>query len=252
MSIGIVLGTGLNRIAEIIDEPVFIRYDEVPGLPVSNVEGHVGRFVIGKIGNTDVVCMQGRVHLYEGYTAEEVVKPIDYMISNYGIEELILTNASGGINESYNIGDVILLTDHISTYIGAPFTSEQLYFMTGVRFPDMTEVYDKRIRDEIKRIALDEGLNIKEGVYLQVKGPCYETPAEIRAYKAFGADLIGMSTVVEAIYAKARGLRVCGLSCITNMAAGLNDEELTHEAFVSMADKVGQSISEVIIKYINH
>ncbi len=252
MSIGVVLGTGLNKIAEMIENPRYISYDEVSGLPVSHVEGHIGRYVIGTIGDKDVVCMQGRVHMYEGYSAEEVVKPVEYMIDEFGIDTLFLTNASGGINPSYKPGDIVVIEDHISSFIGAPFTSEQLYFMTGTRFPDMTEVYDSNIREEIVKIAEEEGVALKEGIYIQVKGPCYETPAEIRGYRVLGADMIGMSTVVEAIYAKARDVKVCGISCITNMAAGMNADLLTHEDVITTADVMGEKISNLILKYIKH
>ena len=227
----IVLGSGLGDFANEIKAEIIIEYSELPDFPVSTVEGHNGRFILGYLGKSSVIAMQGRVHYYEGYSMEDVVMPIRLM-SMLGAKNLFLTNAAGGIN--YDAGTLMLITDHISSFVPSPLRGKNIDEL-GTRFPDMSEVYDRELRKLALSVANDEGVELKEGVYLQVSGPNYETPAEIRMYKLLGADAVGMSTAVEAMAARHSGMRVCAISCITNKAAGLSENKLSHEEVKSAA-----------------
>ena len=204
-----------------------IEYSDIKDFPLSTVPGHAGRFIFGYVGEVPVVCMKGRIHYYEGYPISDVVLPTRLM-KMMGIKILFLTNASGGISSDFKAGDFMLITDHISSFAPNPLVGENIDEL-GTRFPDMSGVYDKDLQDIIKQAAKDNNIAIKEGVYLQTTGPSFESPAEIRAFKGMGADCVGMSTVVEAIAANHMGLRICGISCVSNMAAGISPTPLTHE-----------------------
>lgn len=243
--VGIVLGSGLGDIADKINVVYTTAYTDISGFPMSTVEGHVGQFIFGYIEDVPVVCMQGRVHYYEGYSMEEVVLPIRFM-AIMGVENIIITNAAGGITEGLEVGDILLITDHISSFVPNPLINKNIDSL-GVRFPDMTEVYDKGLRDIVKKTASENGIGIKEGVYIQFTGPSFETPAEIRMAAKLGADVVGMSTACEAIAARHAGMKVCGMSYVSNAAAGLSDKQLSHED-VQKASSLSVSKLEALIK----
>lgn len=235
--VGLVLGSGLGYFAEEeICDPVFIPYGQVPHFPRSTAPGHAGRFVVGTVQGRRVIAMQGRVHHYEGFSMREVAMPVRVMKS-LGIHTIILTNAAGGIREEMEPGDLMLISDHINLMGDNPlsgFNDERI----GPRFPDMTVVYDKELRAKAQKVADELGYPLQEGVYVGVSGPSFETPAEIRAFRIFGADAVGMSTVPEAIAARHCGLKVCGLSYISNKAAGMGDGTLSAEEVLDNAQKV--------------
>ncbi len=245
--LGLVLGSGLGDFAENITEPFVVSYSDIPDFPTSSVEGHKGCFIFGRIGEVPVVCMQGRVHYYEGYTMQKVVMPVRLMC-RLGIEKLILTNASGGIRDDLDPGDLMIITDQITSFVPSPLIGPN--YEAGPRFPDMSNVYDTDLVDKIKAAASDCGVEVKAGVYLQTTGPNYETPAEIRLYKALGADAVGMSTTVEAMAAVHAGVKVAGISCITNKAAGLSNTHLSHEDVQSTADKAKAGFTKLLLKTI--
>ena len=218
------------------------------GFPVSTVAGHEGRFVFGNIENVPVVIMQGRVHYYEGYDVRDVVMPIRLM-GLLGAKTLFLTNAAGGINKSFAQGALMMITDHISSLVPSPLIGGNIDEL-GLRFPDMSEIYTKKLRDIIRESAKELSIALCEGVYIQTTGPNYETPAEIRAYETLGADAVGMSTAIEAMAARHMGLSVCGISCITNMAAGLSPVPLTHEEVKETADRVGADFKRLVKRAI--
>jgi purine-nucleoside phosphorylase len=234
--VALVLGSGLGDYAEEIDVKATIDYSEIKDFPTSTVAGHKGRFVFGYVKNVPVVAMQGRVHYYEGYAMEDVVLPtrLMYML---GAKKLILTNASGGINRDFNPGDFMLITDQILFGVPNPLIGENADEL-GPRFPDMSEIYSRRMQNIIKKTAADMGITLREGVYVQFSGPSYESPAEIQMSKAFGADAVGMSTACEAIAARHMGMEVCGISCVTNPAAGISDKKLDHKEVQEVAARV--------------
>lgn len=240
----LILGSGLGELARRVTSPQAVSYQELPGFPVSTVSGHEGRFVLGFLEGEPVIVMQGRVHFYEGYSMEQVVLPVRVMHA-LGAKRLILTNAAGGISPALSPGDLMLLTDHLSFLVSSPLIgpNEPRF---GPRFPDMSEAYSKRLRALCQEAALEAGVPLREGVYLQVKGPQYETPAEIRAFAALGADAVGMSTACEAIAAGHLGMEVCGVSCITNLAAGLSKKPLSHEEVGETARKTAQSFQSLL------
>jgi len=242
---GLVLGSGLGMAADRIKTVAEITYDEIPGFPVSTVAGHAGKFILGYIGDTAVIAMKGRVHYYEGYPMQDVVLPIRLM-GMLGAKIVLLTNAAGGINEKFAPGDLMMLTDHISTFVQSPMIG----FASEPRFVDMTEVYDPDLRKRMTDAAEQSGISLKEGIYLQVTGPQYETPAEIRMFRMLGADAVGMSTVCEAIAARQMGMRVCGVSCITNMAAGIENKQLSHDEVRDCALRIGDKFSEMICRFL--
>lgn len=235
--VGLILGSGLGSYGNDIETAAVIDYHEIEGFPVSTVPGHAGRFVFGYAGKNrvPVVIMQGRVHYYEGYDIQDVVLPVRLM-KLMGIEILFLTNASGGVNLSFEAGDLMLITDHITSFVPSPLIGPNLDEL-GTRFPDMSEVYDKPLRTLLREVAVEAEVELKEGVYLQFTGPNFETPAEIRLARTFGADAVGMSTAVEAMTAKHMGLKVCGVSCITNMASGITENPLSHAEVQETADR---------------
>lgn len=234
--VALILGSGLGALANELEVSASIPYDELEGFPVSTVPGHQGRFVFGDIGGCSTVIMQGRVHYYEGYDITDVVLPVRLM-HMLGAEILFLTNAAGGINVNFNAGDLMLIRDHISTFVPSPLRGENIDAL-GTRFPDMSAVYDQKINAVIEKSARRLDIPLKSGVYVQTPGPNFETPAEVRMLRALGADAVGMSTACEAVAARHCGMRVCGISCISNLAAGMSLTPLTHEEVQETADRV--------------
>lgn len=247
--VGLILGSGLGGLAEEIAEPCIVPYEEIPYFPISTVAGHAGKLVIGMLGNAAVMACQGRFHYYEGYTLQEVTYPVRVM-QKIGIEVLIVTNAAGGINTSFKPGDLMLIKDHINLFGDNPLRGKN-YDELGPRFPDMSEAYSKELRTLAKDIAQKLGIELKEGVYAGVIGPSYETPAEIRYLRTIGADAVGMSTVPEVIVANHGGIKVLGISCITNMAAGVLDCPLSHEEVMKTAEKVKHNFANLIKHILN-
>ena len=246
--LALVLGSGLGDYAERIEIEASIDYHEITDFPVSTVSGHKGRFVFGHIGSVPVVIMQGRVHFYEGYSIEEVVLP-ERLMHLMGAEILFLTNACGSANPAYQAGDFMLLTDHILYSVPNPLigaNAEEL----GVRFPDMSEVYDPVLRKEIFACAKDLGISLREGVYMQFSGPSFETPAEVRMAHILGADAVGMSTACEAVAGRHCGMRICGISCISNLGAGLSEEPLSDEDVKVVANRVAPLFKKLVTEAI--
>lgn len=225
--VAMILGSGLGDYADGIDIEQTLDYTEIEGFPSSTVAGHKGRFVFGRVQGVPVVVMQGRVHYYEGYPMSDVVLPVRLM-GLMGAKKVILTNAAGGLNPDFRPGDFMLLSDHIATGVPNPLIGPNVEEL-GPRFPDMSEVYSKRMREIVRREAERLGIPLREGVYVQLTGPAYETPAEVRMCRIWGGDAVGMSTACEALAARHIGLEVCGISCITNMAAGISDRPLDHK-----------------------
>lgn len=225
--ISLILGTGFGGFSNRIDKIYEIDYADISGFPVSTVVGHAGKFIFGYISRVPVVVMNGRVHCYEGYAIEDVVLPIRLM-KMLGAETLFLTNGVGAINRSYRGGDIMLIKDHISFFVPSPLIGENIPEL-GTRFPDMSHVYRPELNEILRQCSKELGLELHEGTYVQLTGPQYETPEEIRILSVLGADVVGMSTVCEAIAAHHMGMRICGISLIGNMAAGIEDKVLTHE-----------------------
>lgn len=246
--IALVLGSGLGGIADEMEIVQTLDYSQIEGFPVSTVAGHKGRFVFGRLGGADVVAMQGRVHYYEGYPVSDVVLPIRLM-KLMGAKTLFLTNAAGGINPAFKAGDFMLITDHISALVPSPLIGENIEQL-GVRFPDMSQVYSPRLRGIIEQSAAAEGVPLQRGVYIQTTGPNYETPAEIRAYGRLGADAVGMSTAIEAMAARHAGMEVCGISCISNLAAGISANPLSHAEVQQTADRVAPMFRRLVKRAI--
>ncbi|HZJ78636.1 MAG TPA: purine-nucleoside phosphorylase [Clostridia bacterium] len=242
--VALVLGSGLGDYAEKIEKVCEIDYKEIVGFPVSTVLGHEGRFIFGRINGVPAVIMQGRVHYYEGYSMSDVVMPIRLM-HMLGAKVLFLTNACGGINTEFSVGDLMLISGHISSFAPSPLVGENIGEL-GTRFPDMSDVYDEKIREIILKRAEKIGLSLKQGVYIQTTGPNYETPEEIKMYRILGADAVGMSTACEAIAARHMDMKVCGISCITNMAAGILKQKLTHSEIKIAADKIADVFQELV------
>lgn len=235
--VAIVLGSGLGEFAQDIDIVGEVDYGDIEGFPVSTVPGHAGKFIFGYVGDVKVVCMKGRVHYYEGYDITDVVLPIRLM-KLMGAKILFLTNACGGINPSFEACDFMMITDHISMFVPNPLAGPNIDEL-GTRFPDMSEVYDKDLRELIKEAAAENNIKLQKGVYCQCSGPAFETPAEIRMLKAIGADVAGMSTVVEATAANHMGMKICGISFVSNLAAGISPTPLTHEEVQEAANIAG-------------
>lgn len=246
--VALILGSGLGDYADGIKIAQTIEYAEIEGFPVSTVMGHKGRFVFGYVEEKPVVIMQGRVHYYEGYQMSDVVLPTRLM-GMLGAKKILLTNAAGGVNKAYKTGDFMMITDHITTAVPSPLIGANIDEL-GTRFPDMSEVYSTRLRDVIRKCAAECGIRLQEGVYIQFTGPNYETPAEIRLARAWGADAVGMSTACEAMAARHMGLEICGISCITNMAAGISKQQLSHKEVQETADRVSKSFRELVTKVI--
>lgn len=241
--IALVLGSGLGDYGNTMDVMATIPYTEIAGFPQSTVQGHKGQFLFGYVGKVPVVCMQGRVHVYEGYPVTDVVLPVRLM-RLMGAEVLFLTNAAGGVNTEYSAGDLMLIRDHICM-VPNPLMGENISEL-GPRFPDMSDTYDSKLRDIIRETAYQLDITLQEGVYLQMTGPSYETPAEVRMAGVLGADAVGMSTAVEAIAANHMGMNICGISCITNMAAGIQAVPLSHAEVQETADRVANIFSKIV------
>ena len=250
--IGIVLGSGLGAAAEAITDPASIPYGEIPHFPQSTVEGHSGRIVAGRLGGAPVAVMQGRVHFYEGYTPLQVTFPMR-VLGALGVRSVLLTNAAGGIADGYRVGQLVLLADHINMMGWNPLTGpNEARFAytprTGLRFFDMTEPYSKRLRALAREAAAEEGFELTEGIYLATPGPSFETPAEIRAFRTLGATLVGMSTVPETLVARHMGMEVLGISCVTNLAAGLGANLLSHEEVNETGRQVKQRLANLLAR----
>ncbi len=249
--IGIILGSGLGALAEEIEIKTELSYSEIPNFPVSTVEGHEGKLVIGKIEGKTVIAMKGRFHYYEGYSMDEVAFPIRVMKA-MGIQNLLVTNAAGGINSYFQPGDLMLITDHIKFFSESPLRGRNIEEF-GPRFNDMSEAYSKRLRELARGAAYELGINLQEGVYGFMPGPSYETPAEIKMLGIVGADAVGMSTVPEVITAVHTGIKVLGISCITNMAAGILDKPLNHEEVMETAERTKERfltlVKEIVAKW---
>ena len=246
--VAIVLGSGLGDYADDIDVRAEIDYHEIEGFPVSTVPGHAGKFIFGYVNEVPVVCMKGRIHFYEGYPVSDVVLPTRLM-KLMGAKILFLTNASGGINPSYQAGNFMMLTDHISLFAPNPLIGANIEEL-GTRFPDMTHVYDTDLQNIIRNVAKEENITLREGIYAQLTGPSFEAPAEIQLLHKLDVDAVGMSTVVEAIAANHMGMKICGISCVCNLAAGMTDNPLTHEEVQAAANEAAPKFKKLLTKSV--
>lgn len=242
--VAIILGSGLGALADEIDIAAVVDYSEIEGFPTSTVPGHKGRFVLGYMNEVPVVIMQGRVHYYEGYPMQDVVLPTRLM-KLMGAKVLFLTNASGGVNKDFSAGDFMLITDQIANFVPSPLIGPN-YDSLGTRFPDMSEIYDKDLREIIIRTAGNENIKLQQGVYIQLTGPNFESPAEVRMCRTLGADAVGMSTACEAIAANHAGMKICGISCVANLGCGLTENPLTHKEVMDAADKAAPLFKRLI------
>ncbi|RYG74622.1 purine-nucleoside phosphorylase [Lentibacillus lipolyticus] len=252
-AIGLILGSGLGVLAEEIDNPITVPYKDIPHFPESTVAGHKGQLVVGDLKGKKVIAMQGRFHYYEGYSMKQVTFPVRVM-KELGIESIVITNASGGINQQFQPGDLMLITDHINNMGDNPLIGPNEE-EEGERFPDMSRVYDATYLQHARECASKLGISVQEGVYVGNTGPAYETPAEVRMLRTLGGDAVGMSTVPEVVVAAHTGLRVLGISCIANMAAGMLDQPLTHAEVIETTEKVRgdflRLVSEIILTLPN-
>lgn len=246
--VALILGSGLGDFGETIRVVDTLDYHDIDGFPVSTVPGHAGRFIFGYVGDVPVVCMQGRVHYYEGYDMSDVVLPVRLM-KMMGAEVIFLTNAAGGIKQGMHPGDLMLITGQIASFVPSPLRGANMDEL-GVRFPDMSQIYDLDLQRIVHRAALDLSIDIKEGTYLQFSGPQYESPQEITMSRALGADAVGMSTACEAIAARHMGMRVVGISCISNMASGLSPIPLSHKEVQKAADEVSPKFKALVTEVI--
>lgn len=246
--IGLILGSGLGAIGDQIEEPDFLDYSEIPHFPVSTVEGHAGRLIIGTLEDKKVVAMQGRFHFYEGYSMEEVTFPVRVM-KLLGVSKLIVTNAAGAVNENFTPGDLMLIKDQLNLSGYNPLIGRNLEEF-GPRFPDLSNAYDKELGEIVKKASKDMDIKLQEGVYACMSGPSYETPAEIRMLRILGADAVGMSTVPEVIVASHSGIKVIGISCTTNMAAGILEQPLSHEEVVETSSKVRETFIRLMRRIV--
>ena len=244
----LVLGSGLGDYGESIQVEAVLDYHDIEGFPVSTVPGHKGRFLFGYVGNVPVVIMQGRVHYYEGYSMEDVVLPIRLM-KLLGAKLLFLTNAAGGLNYDFAPGDFMMITDQIANFVPSPLIGENIEEL-GTRFCDMSEIYDKDLRQIIRGAAKDLGITLREGVYVQLTGPNFETPHEVKMCRILGGDAVGMSTACEAIAANHMGMKICGISCISNLGCGMTDAPLSHAEVQETADRVAPLFKALITEAI--
>ena len=242
--IGLILGSGLGRIAETMDIVTAVDYKDIPGFPVSTVPGHAGRYLFGYIGGVPVVCMQGRVHYYEGFDVHDVVLPTRVM-GLLGIKTLFLTNAAGGLDPKMETPSLMVIRDHMMFNFPNPLIGPNLDEL-GPRFPDMSAVYDPALREVLHKTAADMGMKLDEGVYIQLTGPSFETPFEVRYYGQIGGSAVGMSTACEAVAARHMGIRVCGISCITNKGAGISTQALSHEEVIEAGNMIGERFSALV------
>ena len=242
--LGIVLGSGLGGLADEVEVVARIPYSELEGFPQSTVEGHKGEYIFGYLGDVPLVLMNGRVHYYEGYTMQEVVTPVRVM-ARLGADTIILTNAAGGLNESYHPGTLMCIESVISTFVPSPLIGPNDDKL-GVRFPEMSEVFDPKLRALLHKVADEAGIELEDGVYLQITGPAYETPPESRLFAALGADAVGMSTACEVIALRHMGIRLLGLSCITDMAINNENTNTTHEEIQKIANEAGRRLITLV------
>ena len=246
--VALILGSGLGDYADGIKIETTLDYHEIDGFPVSTVSGHKGRFVFGYVNEVPVVIMQGRVHYYEGYSMEDVVLPTRLM-KMMGADILFLTNAAGGVNFDYKAGDFMMITDQIANFVPSPLIGPNIEEL-GLRFPDMSEIYNKNLCEIIRQTAKDLNIDLKEGTYIQLTGPNFESPHEVKMCRILGGDAVGMSTACEAIAANHMGMKVCGISCISNMGAGMSDQPLTHEEVKETADRVAPLFKQLITESV--
>ena len=246
--IALVLGSGLGDYGDNIEVVATLDYHDIDGFPVSTVPGHKGRFIFGYVNDVPVVCMQGRVHYYEGYPMSDVVLPIRLM-KMMGAKVLFLTNAAGGLNYDFAPGDFMMITDHIMNFVPSPLIGENIDEL-GVRFPDMSDVYKKDLQEIIRNTARNLDIKLQEGVYIQLTGPNFETPQEVKMCRILGADAAGMSTAAEAVAANHMGMKVCGISCISNLGCGMMDQPLSHEEVQETADRVAGQFKELVTEVI--
>jgi purine-nucleoside phosphorylase len=245
----IILGTGLGSLVGDITEKHEIKYEEIPHFPLSTVEGHTGKLIFGKLGGKDIMAMQGRFHYYEGYSMQEVTFPVRVM-RELGIKNLFVSNASGGTNPAFNIGDLMIITDHINYFPEHPLHGKNIPY--GPRFPDMSEAYDKELIRRADAIAAEQGIKVQHGTYLGTQGPTFETPAEYRLFRLFGADAVGMSTVPEVIVARHCGIRVFGISVITDLGVEGKIVEISHEDVQRAADASQPKMTAIMRALIQH
>lgn len=244
----LILGSGLGEYIQEIKVVQTLDYSQIQGFPVSTVPGHKGRFVFGYVGDVPVVAMQGRVHYYEGYSISDVVLPTRLM-KLMGAEVLFLTNAAGGVNFDFKAGDLMMITDQIGSFVPSPLIGPNIDEL-GLRFCDMSHVYDLDLQQVIRNAACKLGIDLKEGVYIQLTGPAFETPAEVRMCRTLGADAVGMSTACEAIAANHMGMKICGISCISNLGCGMTENPLTHEEVQETADRVAPLFRSLVTESI--
>ncbi|MGL5435697.1 MAG: purine-nucleoside phosphorylase [Lachnospiraceae bacterium] len=242
--VALVLGSGLGDYAESIQIEEVLDYHDIKGFPVSTVSGHKGRFVFGYVGEVPVVIMQGRVHYYEGYPMEDVVLPARLM-KMMGAEILFLTNAAGGVNFDYQAGDFMMITDQISDFVPSPLIGPNIEEL-GLRFSDMSEIYNRQLCECIRQTATELQIPLQEGTYIQLTGPNFESPAEVRMCRILGGDAVGMSTACEAIAANHMGMKICGISCISNLGCGMSDQPLSHQEVQETADRVAPLFKQLI------
>ena len=246
--VALVLGSGLGDYADRMEIEAELDYHDIDGFPVSTIPGHKGRFVFGHVGEVPVVVMQGRVHYFEGYSIQDVVLPVRLM-RMMGAEVLFLTNAAGGVNYDFHAGDLMMITDQISSFVPSPLIGPNMEEL-GVRFPDMSDVYDKELQNVIRATAKELNIPLREGVYLQLTGPAYESPAEVRMCRILGADAVGMSTACEAVAANHMKMKICGISCISNLACGMTDQPLDHKEVQEAADRVAPLFRKLVTRSI--
>lgn len=246
--VAIILGSGLGAVAAGLEEVVKIPYERIPHFPRSTVEGHAGMLLAGRWGERQVLLFQGRFHYYEGYSMEQVAMPVRVM-ALLGVKKLIVTNAAGGINPSFQPGDLMLISDHINLMGTNPLIGPNWEEM-GPRFPDMTEAYSSRLRAKARKVGAEIGIFFREGVYAGLTGPTYETPAEIRFLRTIGADAVGMSTVPEVITAVHAGIEVLGISTITNLAAGITEKKLSHEEVIEVGSRLSEKLAAFLSRFV--
>ena len=247
-ALGIVLGSGLGKLADELIDPIAIPFAELPGWPAASAPGHAGRLLFGKLEGLPVVCLQGRLHLYEGHSPRLVVEPV-LLMGRLGARRVLLTNAAGGINERYPAGTLMVISDHINLTGAHPLIGAN-DDKIGVRFPDMVDAWSPALRRLMHRASADEGIAVEEGVYIGLTGPSYETPAEVRMLRTLGADSVGMSTVLEAIAARWAGIELCGVSLVTNPGAGVTGEPLSHEEVLSAGEAAGPRFTKLVRRFV--
>jgi purine-nucleoside phosphorylase len=246
--LGIVLGSGLGGLADDLTDPVSVPFSDMPGWPPASAPGHAGRLLLGHLEGVPAVCLQGRLHLYEGHSERLVIEPV-LLMNHLGARTIVLTNSSGGVNEGFTAGTLMLITDHLNLTGRNPLIGANDDTL-GQRFPDMVDAWSPRLRDIVRNAAAEEGVDIAEGVYAGLLGPTYETPAEVRMLRTLGADAVGMSTVLEAIAARWVGLELVGMSLVTNLGAGVTGEPITHDEVMAVAAEAGPRLSQLVKRFV--